>query len=159
MRRLLILLLTVAAGWTFARVQGRPAPTSASDERATPAAQPGAAQSEPRRTEARTQDVAVRRDIGFRSRDRLVDHFEKHGREFGAVTMDEYLLQAQTLRDRSVGGDVLEITRESDGVVSRFDKASGAFLAFNRDRTIRTYFKPNDGEAYFRRQARRRPQG
>jgi hypothetical protein len=34
-----------------------------------------------------------------------------------------------------------------------------AFLAVNRDGTIRTFFKPNDGEAYFRRQASRTPGG
>jgi pyocin large subunit-like protein len=62
---------------------------------------------------------------------------------------------AQELRDRPIDGSVLEAAR-SDGVVTRFDRASGAFLAFNRDRTIRTFFKPNDGEAYFRRQLNRR---
>jgi pyocin large subunit-like protein len=53
---------------------------------------------------------------------------------------------------------VLEIRRPSDGVVSRFDRRSGAFLAFDSDGTIRTFFRPNDGESYFRRQARRAPQ-
>jgi len=40
-------------------------------------------------------------------------------------------------------------------VVTRFDRTSGAFLAFNSDGVIRTFFKPNDGERYFRRQAER----
>ena len=53
-----------------------------------------------------------------------------------------------------VGGSIEDI-RRNDGTVSRFDRAIGAFLAFNRDGTIRTFFKPNDGEAYFRRQAPR----
>ena len=66
----------------------------------------------------------------------------------------QYLLAAQTLRDAPVGGDIEEIVR-SDGTASRFDKASGAFIAFNHDGTIRTFFKPNDGERYFRRQAQR----
>ena len=54
------------------------------------------------------------------------------------------------------GGDILEIER-ADGVISRFDRSSGSFVAFNKDLVIRTFFRPNDGEAYFRRQARRRP--
>jgi pyocin large subunit-like protein len=70
------------------------------------------------------------------------------------VSEAEYLGLAQTLRDRSAGGDVLEIIRR-DGVITRFDRSSGAFLAFNDDRTIRTFFKPNDGENYFRRQSKR----
>jgi pyocin large subunit-like protein len=93
-------------------------------------------------------------DIGFHSHQHLVEHYEKHGGEFGGVGMDEYLRLAQVLRDRPAGGDVLEFVR-SDGVVTRYDRASGAFIAFDSDLEIRTFFKPNDGEAYFRRQALR----
>ncbi|MBL8960165.1 MAG: hypothetical protein JNJ98_09950, partial [Gemmatimonadetes bacterium] len=67
-----------------------------------------------------------------------------------------YLRLAQALRDTLPGGPILE-ARRPDGVITRFDRTSGAFLAFNRDGTIRTFFRPNDGEQYFRRQARRRP--
>jgi hypothetical protein len=92
--------------------------------------------------------------VGFRSRERLEQHFQKHGGEFHAASAEEYLRLAQALRDRPAGGDVLELKR-SDGVISRFDRASGAFLAFNADGTIRTFFRPNDGERYFERQASR----
>ena len=92
--------------------------------------------------------------IGFRSRNQLDEHFAKHGTEFGNISEQEYLRAAQELRDRTIGGEVLEIVRD-DGTVSRFDRSSGAFLAFDRDGTIRTFFKPNDGERYFRRQAQR----
>ena len=95
--------------------------------------------------------------VGFRTRAQLEEHFEKHGREFGQITIDEYLVRAQRLRDAATGNDVLEVVRSTDGVVSRFDRVTGAFLAANADGTIRTYFRPNDGEAYFRRQAKRRP--
>ena len=97
--------------------------------------------------------AGARSSVGFTSRQRLAEHFEKHGREFGAIDQDEYLHRAQELRDRAVGGDVLEILRD-DGVVTRFDKRSGAFLAFHRDKTIRTFFRPADGVRYFERQAR-----
>ena len=94
---------------------------------------------------------------GFRSVARLEEHYQKHGAEFGRVTIDDYLVMAQSLRDAPVGGAVLEAVRSSDGVISRFDRTTGAFLAADPDGTIRTFFKPNDGEAYFRRQANRRP--
>ena len=97
---------------------------------------------------------AVRADIGFRSRAELESHYRKHGGEFGRITQDQYLRRAQELRDRPPGGDILEAVR-GDGVTTRFDRTSGAFIAFNRDRTIRTFFRPNDGEAYFRRQLNR----
>ena len=98
---------------------------------------------------ARTPNI--RTDIGFRTRRNLEEHFQKHGREFGSIPQDEYLRQAQTLRDSAAGGDVMEAVR-NDGVTTRFDRKAGTFLAFNQDLTIRTCFKPNDGEAYFRRQ-------
>ena len=94
----------------------------------------------------------VRRDVGFGSRQSFDDHFAKHGAEFGNVTQAQYLAMAQDLRDAPVAGHVLEFVRE-DGVTSRFDTKSGAFLAFNRNGTIRTFFKPNDGRRYFERQA------
>ncbi|HUQ48354.1 MAG TPA: hypothetical protein VM053_08945 [Gemmatimonadaceae bacterium] len=106
------------------------------------------------RTVAPARGFAVRTSIGFRSRQYLNQHFAKHGGEFRGASKAEYLLAAQTLRDRPVGGDIEEIVR-GDGTASRFDRASGAFIAFNRDGTIRTFFKPNDGERYFRRQAQR----
>jgi hypothetical protein len=96
----------------------------------------------------------ARPDIGFATAQKLHDHYQKHGGEFGKITKEEYLRQAQELRDRTAGGDILEFVRK-DGVITRFDRKSGAFLAYNPDATIRTFFKPNDGENYFRRQARR----
>lgn len=103
---------------------------------------------------AATPGTLVQTAIGFRSSNNLDEHFAKHGAEFRGMSKSRYLLAAQTLRDSPVGGDIEEIVR-ADGVASRFDKASGAFIAFNRDGTIRTFFKPNDGESYFRRQAQR----
>jgi pyocin large subunit-like protein len=94
--------------------------------------------------------------IGFRTERLFREHYAKHGREFGRISADEYLRLAQALRDTVPGGDILEIER-ADGVISRFDRSSGSFLAFSKDLVIRTFFRPNDGEAYFRRQARRRP--
>ena len=95
----------------------------------------------------------IRSPIGFSSRQKLIDHYEKHGREFGAITMEEYLFRAKTLRDRPAGGKVLDFVR-SDGVITRFDRTTGEFIAFNPDGLIRTFFRPSAGEAYFRRQAR-----
>ncbi len=92
---------------------------------------------------------------GFRSSRQFNDHFEKHGAEFGQITKTDYLRMAQELRDAPVSKDILESIRESDGVITKFDRKRGYFGAFNKDRTIRTFFIPNDGERYFKRQARR----
>ncbi len=96
----------------------------------------------------------VRAEIGFATRRKFLDHYKKHGAEFGSISQEEYLRQAQVLRDSPAGREILEAVR-ADGVITRFDRNSGAFLAFNSDLTIRTFFKPNDGERYFRRQSKR----
>ena len=90
---------------------------------------------------------------GFRGRHQFDEHFQKHGNEFGNITQPDYLRLAQELRDAPVGGPILEAQRGT--VVTKFDKRKGYFGAYNADKTIRTFFIPNQGERYFRRQAER----
>ena len=92
---------------------------------------------------------------GFRSRRLFEEHYAKHGREFGNISPPEYLARAQALRDAPVGGAILQAVTP-DGIISRFDRRSGALGAYNPDRTIRTFFIPNAGERYFHRQALKR---
>jgi hypothetical protein len=92
---------------------------------------------------------------GFRSRRLFEEHYAKHGREFGNISPQEYLERAQALRDATAGGPILQAVTP-DGIVSRFDRRTGAFGAYNPDRTIRTFFIPNAGERYFHRQALKR---
>ncbi len=94
--------------------------------------------------------------VGFRDAAHLDEHFHKHGAEFHAASAAEYLRLAQDLRDKPAGGDILESARH-EGTVTRYDRSTGAFLAFDADGVIRTFFRPNDGEAYFRRQLNREP--
>ena len=91
---------------------------------------------------------------GFRSRNAFNEHWAKHGREFGKITQAEYLSLAQELRDAPVGGPILE-AKKARGVFTRFDRQKKYFGAYNADRSIRTFFVPNDGERYFQRQATR----
>ena len=94
---------------------------------------------------------------GFRSRAQLDEHYAKHGTEFGNISEQDYLRLAQELRDALAppGGPILE-ARRPNGEFSRFDRRHGYFGAYNPDRTIRTFFIPNNGERYFQRQSRRR---
>jgi len=135
------LLAALALFGAGCRHSNSPAPTQ------TPRQQPSA-----RKDQAGAN--GVRAEIGFATSRKFLDHFEKHGAEFGSISREEYLRQAQILRDSAASGDILEAVR-TDGVITRFDRKTGAFLAFNPDLTIRTYFKPNDGERYFRRQSKR----
>lgn len=131
-----------------------PAPTPAKVVREAPAAGQSAAQT-PKPAAKPAAAATATGKTGFTSRASWQSHFEKHGAEFGRITADEYLALAQQLRDAPLSADVLEHVRESDGVTTRFDKKSGGFVAFHADKSIRTFFRPDDGEAYFRRQAAR----
>ena len=89
---------------------------------------------------------------GFRNEHLLDEHYDKHGREFGAISRLEYLKMAQSLRDAKLGSEILESHRP-DGRVARFDKRKGWFVVFDGDGTLSTFFVPNDGVRYFYRQA------
>src|SRR4051812_19860366 len=82
--------------------------------------------------------------VGFADQRRLEEHFEKHGAEFGRITKQDYLRQAQLLRDAKVGGPVLQTVR-ADGVTTRFDRQTGGVGALNPNRTIPPLFKPKHG--------------
>lgn len=99
-------------------------------------------------------DPRLRR-IGFASQRGLDSHWRKHGAEFNVSTKAQYLSMAQDLRDAPLSSRVIEAS-QSNGSYARFDRRTGGFLAFNRDLTIRTFFRPDDGESYFRRAVNRR---
>lgn len=101
----------------------------------------------------KTIPYRVHTKIGFGSQRVLTEHYRKHGREFGRISKDEYLLMAQDLRDRPLDMKILEAVRR-DGMITRFDRRTGAFIAFERTLVIRTFFKPAEGEKYFHRQLR-----
>jgi pyocin large subunit-like protein len=93
--------------------------------------------------------------VGFRNAEALREHYSKHGREFGQITRAEYLFMAQELRDTDADGQKVIVAFRPDGVVTKFDRRDGEFIAYNRNKVIRTFFKPGDGERYFHRQKNR----
>lgn len=150
--RLAIVILVAGGAWLWQRYQAGSDPAAGTPPTTVPAPEAGTGAGAG--GGAAPGSPAVNRAVGFRDAAHLHEHYQKHGAEFGRITEAEYLRLAQELRDRPAGGDILEAVR-ADGVVTRFDRARGAFLAFDRDGTIRTFFLPNDGERYFRRQLAR----
>lgn len=71
----------------------------------------------------------------------LVDHFERHGRDFGSRNADDYAAQAWEFRQRAIR-EGLPAKRDTEGVLRIYDPRTRAFGAYNRDGTTRTYFKP-----------------
>jgi hypothetical protein len=72
----------------------------------------------------------------------LQDHFERHGRDFGAKDADDYAKRAWLFLQRA-RAEGLPAKRDSDGVLRVYDPATRSFGAYNRDGTTRTYFKPS----------------
>src|SRR5215467_11025453 len=110
MSRVKLLLWLSAALALFSagcRDSNKPAPTQ------TPGQQASAGKNQ-------ASSPAIRAEIGFATRSKFLDHFEKHGEEFGSISREEYLRQAQILRDSAASGDILEAVR-TDGVITRFD--------------------------------------
>jgi pyocin large subunit-like protein len=90
----------------------------------------------------------------FRSAQLFNNHYTKHvlqQKEFGSISKEEYLHLAQTLVSQKEGGSIL-VKHKSNGDTLFFDKKSGEFAVLSGDGYIRTFFKPQDGVAYFNRQ-------
>lgn len=155
-RAILAITASVAAWWAAPSCEPSIAPRAEpapSAQHAPSTAAPTTARSSARdANEARsTGEHSHASSIGFSSRRTLEEHFAKHGAELHARDADEYARLAIALRDAPLNRDVLQ-ARRSDGVTTRFDAKSGAFIAFQDDGTIRTFFVPNDGRDYFMRQ-------
>ena len=79
----------------------------------------------------------------------LQDHFKRHGADFDATDPEDYARQAHAFyldRERH------QVKTDTDGAVRVYDAATNAFGAYRADGAARTYFKPDNGQAYFDRQ-------
>jgi hypothetical protein len=107
-----------------------------------------AATSAPRRAESPRKAPPTRETWGHLPS--LPDHFERHGRDFSATDADDYARMAWDFRQRA-NAEGLPTKVDSEGVTRIYDPKSGAFGAYNRDGTTKTFFKPNSRD-YFDRQ-------
>lgn len=80
----------------------------------------------------------------------LPDHFERHGRDFNAKNADDYARMAWEFRQRAKT-EALPTKVDSEGITRIYDPKSGAFAAYNRDGTTKTFFKSGSRD-YFDRQ-------
>ncbi len=72
----------------------------------------------------------------------LGDHFDKHKRDFGVATEQEYEALADTFLGAPCPPDVLECTRISSGDIIRFKETTDEYGVLSRTNVIRTFFKP-----------------
>lgn len=85
----------------------------------------------------------------FRSEELLEEHFEKHGKEMGYGSPEEYLAGANAAIHYSA---VLHKTEKEDGDDVYYVQSTNDFVVVSTDGFIRTYFRPEDGIAYYNRQ-------
>jgi hypothetical protein len=80
----------------------------------------------------------------------LGDHFERHGSDFGATSLEDYAQQASDFLTRSqVEGLPTKI--DSNGTIRVYDPATNTFGAYNPNGSTLTFFKPSS-PTYFSRQ-------
>ncbi len=81
----------------------------------------------------------------------LQDHFNRHGRDFGATSPDDYAAKAWLFLQRAKDEGLPAKLDESDGTIRVWEGKTHSFAAYNRNFTTKTFFKP-DSPDYFKRQ-------
>jgi hypothetical protein len=75
----------------------------------------------------------------------LEDHFNRHGKDFGANNADDYAQQAaEFFKNKGAQTKI-----DSCGVIRKYDPKTNTFGAYNPDGTIRTFYKPKRGNNYW----------
>ena len=92
---------------------------------------------------------SIQKAVLFRSEQLLEEHYEKHGKEMGYASAEEYLAGANAAIHRS---DVLQKKEKEDGDDVYYVEATNDLVIVSTDGYIRTYFRPEDGIAYYNRQ-------
>lgn len=85
----------------------------------------------------------------FRNSNLLNDHFEKHGKEMGFATAEEYQAAASAV---VTNASALHKLEAEDGDDVYYIESSNDFVIVSTDGYIRTYFRPNSGIEYYNRQ-------
>ena len=83
----------------------------------------------------------------FRDDKSLDGHYDKHGKEFGNITKEQYLQKANNLVDSKSSDILTKVRANGDNVY--YNKATNEFAMKTIDDVIRTYFKPVEGINYF----------
>ena len=84
----------------------------------------------------------------FASEQIFQKHYNKHAKEFGKISAQEYLERANVFADTPLSDDVVQLVR-SDGSISKYFFSTNEFVVVTSDGKIRTYFKPETKEAYW----------
>ena len=133
--------LTAAAEVQTARPAAETAAAPAENAETAEAAEPAA--------EEPSAEVSAAADLHFRSSKLLNDHYEKHGKEMGFASAEEYERAAAAVVSNP---NALHKTEAEDGDDVYYVEASNEFVIVSGDGYLRTYFLPSAGIDYYNRQ-------
>jgi hypothetical protein len=79
---------------------------------------------------------------GFLNEDLQDVHFGKHGGDFGALTPEEYVNQANTFLSGFPAPNEVQLMR-TNGDIVRLNRSTNEFGIITSEGIVRTYFEPN----------------
>lgn len=85
----------------------------------------------------------------FRSKSLRDQHYDKHGKDMGFKTVEDYVNAANDVINNP---DALHKTEKEDGDYVYYVEATNDFVIVSKDGYIRTYFRPDAGISYYNRQ-------
>ncbi|MBE6853084.1 MAG: hypothetical protein E7505_06365 [Ruminococcus sp.] len=97
-------------------------------------------------TESEAEEYIV---YTFRTAKLLDDHYEKHGKEMGFASAEEYEAAASDVVNSP---DALYKKEKEDNDDIYYIESTNEFVVVSTDGYLRTYFYPDKGKAYFDRQ-------
>ena len=93
-------------------------------------------------------------EVGFETPEKMQKHYDKHIDKYGNISISEYIALANELVNAKDTDDIERIVR-SDESTAIYRFSTNDFLVITKDGYIRTFFKPDDGEAYWREEHER----
>ena len=87
--------------------------------------------------------------LRFRNSDLLMQHYEKHGKDMGFSSAEDYERAAAAVPSNP---NVMHKTEKDDGDDVYYIRETNEFVIVSTDGYIRTYFLPDSGIKYFNKQ-------
>ena len=88
-------------------------------------------------------------DYTFRNNKLLSEHYDKHGKDMGFASAEEYEAAANLVIHHP---DVLHKIEKEDGDTCFYLESANAFVVLSTDGYIRTFFCPDSGKKYYDKQ-------
>ena len=93
-------------------------------------------------------------EVRFETPEKMQKHYDKHIDKYGNISISEYIALANELVNAKDTDDIERIVR-SDESTAIYRFSTNDFLVITKDGYIQTFFKPDDGEAYWREEHER----